>query len=108
MHITTKQELENWIIKANNAGNSVPCYQRGGGFTWITDWETSIEISGNSFSTDDDFEDKLDYVSEGEEINFIKSYMTADELEGVTFIRVNHRNGYNQENMDYYFGIYDI
>jgi len=107
MEIRTKQELEKWIIAANNAGYSVPCYIRGGGFSWVNDWEAGIEITDKPLSTDEDYEDELDNITDGDEIEIFKEYMTEDELDGVSFVRVNHRTGYNEENFDYFFGIYD-
>lgn len=104
----TKQELEQWIIDANNVGYTIPCVINGGGFTWINDWEDGIERTGVSLSEDDDYDDDLEYLKPGEEFADFRSCMSEEEYEGMVFVRVPHNTGYNQENFDYQFGIYEI
>lgn len=106
--IKTKQELEKWIIDANNAGYSVPCVLNGGGFTWVNDWADGIEQTGNSLSKDDSYEENLEYLKPGEEYADFRKCMEDEELEGMRFVRVRHCTPYNEENFDYQFGIYDI
>ena len=106
--IETKQDLEKWIIEANNVGYAIPCVLNGGGFSWINDWEDGIEQTGKSLSDDEDYEDVLEYLKPGEEYTDFRDCMTKEELEGVVFVMVKHRTGYNQENFDYQFGIYEI
>ena len=36
-----------------------------------------------------------------------KRLLSAEEYADMTFVRVNHNTGYNQENFDYQFGIYE-
>lgn len=106
--IKTKQELEQWIIAANNVGYAVPCVINGGGFSWVNDWEDGIEQTGVSLTEDEDYADELEYLKPGEEFEDFRDYMTEEEYEGMVFVRVRHNTGYNQENFDYQFGIYEI
>ena len=107
-YLKTKQDLEKWIISANNLGYSVPCVIQGGGFSWINDWEDGIEQTGLSLSEDDNYADELVYLKHGDEFEDFSAYMDDDEYESMVFVRVRHKTGYNQENIDYQFGIYDI
>ncbi len=107
-HPKTKRELERWIIDANNAGYAVPCVINGGGFSWVSDWEDGIEQTGVSLSEDDDYNDVLEYIEPGKEFEDFRDCMTDEEYEGMVFVRVPHNTGYNQENFDYQFGIYEI
>lgn len=106
--IKTKQELEQWIIDANNVGYSVPCVINGGGFTLINDWQHSIELTGVPLSEDDDYDDELEYLKPGEEFEDFRYFLSAEEYDGMVFVRVPHNTGYNQENFDLQFGIYEI
>lgn len=106
--LKTKQDLEKWIISANNLGYVVPCVINGGGFSWISNWEDSIERAGLSLSEDDRYEDELVYLKHGEEFEDFSAFMDDDEYDSMTFVLVSHKTGYNQENIDYQFGIYDI
>lgn len=106
--LETKADLEKWIIAANNAGYSVPCVINGGGFSWIKDWEKSVETTGLSLTDDPDYDDDLDYLEPGEEFADFKQCMEPEEYENMIFVRLNHDTGYNQENQDIEFGIYEI
>ena len=104
----TKQDLEQWIIAANNVNYSVPCVINGGGFSWINDWQHSIEQTGKSLSEDDNYDDELEYLEPGEEYADFRACMSDEELDGMVFVQVNNWNDYNEENMDLQFGIYEI
>lgn len=106
--LETKSELEKWIIAANNVGYSVPCVINGGGFSWIKDWEKSVEITGLSLTDDSDYDDDLEYLDHGEEFVDFKQILSPEEYESMIFVRVNHYGGYSKENMDLQFGIYEI
>lgn len=99
--IKTKQELDKWIIDATNAGYRVPCAQNGGGFNWINSWDSWL-------TDEEDYEEEVEVLSPGEELADFRAYMSDEEMEGMKFVRVRHNNGYNEENFDLQFGIYEI
>ena len=105
--IKTKQDLEQWIIEANNAGYTVPCVNIGAGFSWVSNWEEGCERTGGTLAEDEDYFDEVEYLEKGEEHPEFKRLLSAEEYADMTFVRVNHNTGYNQENFDYQFGIYE-
>ncbi len=96
--IKTKQELEKWIKEVNNDGYSVPSVLNGGGFSWINDWEEGKL---------DDYFDEIQVLQHGEEFPDFKFFLSDEEYNEMTFVRVAHKTGYNEENFDYQFGIYE-
>lgn len=99
----TKKELTEWIENENNQGNAVPCVINGGGFGYIT-----YDLTGwcSEFAHDDEYADEVEPIAKGEEYEDFRECLDADEYNAMQFVRVRHRNGYNEENFDYQFGIW--
>lgn len=101
----TKLELVEWIQDCQAAGYDVPCVVNGGWFTWI-----DFDCDMSELANDDEYGNELEYLQPGEEDKEFRQSMSdlSDEkYNEITFVRLPHLTGYNQENFDYQFGLYE-
>lgn len=98
----------------------------GGGFSWFSpsddvdtildgkkemkhfkedgvEWDEEIYLSLPMF---DGYSEDVTILSKGEEFGDFKDCM-GEEYEDMTFIRIKHNTGYNEENQDIQIGVWD-
>ena len=97
-----KQDIFNWIETEQAWGNSVPVVINGGGFSYIS---PDDEVS---FVNDDDYADEIEVIRKGEEFADFKSCLSDEEYESMTFVRIKHNTGYNEENQDIQVGVWEL
>ena len=124
---TTLNELKNWIRRVIlEEGCSIPMVVNGGGFSWFSpsddvdtildgkkemkhfkedgvEWDEEIYLSLPMF---DGYSEDVTILSKGEEFGDFKDCM-GEEYEDMTFIRIKHNTGYNEENQDIQIGVWD-
>lgn len=106
----TKKELLSWIESQQNQGNSIPMFTRGGGLNWIRPDDNAKEILYG-----EDYLDEVIFVDEeykhNDEIEWIEERFTSlvgkEEFAEMTVVCVPHDTGWNQENFDMLFCIWD-
>lgn len=91
-------------------GNSIPMVIRGGGAGWLSSEEDVVNALN-----DDDYFDEIVFVSPDEDedvyewamANF-RTFLTEDELKEMAIVCMEHDTGYNQENFDIFFCVWDF
>jgi len=114
----TKNELAAWINECFLAGNSVPMCVNGGGFSMITPSDAESWYKMEGIKSDDFIEYANALVEASNEdydtVEDIKTdYIMSDfkdfiDVEDYTFFRINHNNGYNQDNAEIQIATYEL
>lgn len=114
----TKIELSKWIVETiRHDGCQVPYVINGGGFgrmdedtlaAWEREEGVDLEELDSFDFFGDDYYDDIEVVSDEEQLGDFMGSMTKEELEAVTFVRVSHATGYNEENFDYIVATWDF
>lgn len=101
----TKKDLQKWMLKQTAENNSIPMVIRGGGAGWLSSEEDVVNVLN-----DDDYLDDV-VTPDGEDhewaMAIFRTFLTEEELKEMEIVCVPHDTGYNQENFDMYFCVWD-
>lgn len=101
----TKKDLQKWMLKQIIENNSIPMVTRGGGVGWLSSEEDVVNVLN-----DDDYLDEVDAPDDEDYewamANF-RTFLTEEELNEMKIVCMSHDTGYNQENFDMFFCIWD-
>ena len=115
----TKEQLIEWVCEALVGGCAVPMVINGGGYSAITDSDARTWYKAEGIEEDDDYrkyveellccnDDEYGQLSVVTGDDIYPDFADFIDVDGYEVYRIEHNNGYNQENHDIQLATWEL